>query len=83
MVLPRARSLRSRRLPRPQIGWCADMVVVRPRRIDHDFSGQAGILDVMTEHRLCRGRTADVAHANKDDAYFIFIFHNINTANAE
>ena len=59
---------------RPVIRRLADVVGMCPRRVDLDVLRESGDLDVITKYAFRRRRTADIAHADKQDRGFLFEF---------
>ena len=59
----------------------ADVIVMRPCRIDQYGIRQSRILDIMAEYRLGCGGSADVAHAHEE--HFNFCFHYIRCEDYE
>ncbi len=53
----------------------ADMVVMRACRINQEMLRHARFLNYGAEHRFRRGRTADIAHADKQHSNFLRIIH--------
>jgi len=63
------------RLARPPIRRLAQMIGMRPSRIDLDEMRQTGIHHQFPEYAMGGRRTADIAHANEENLDLRFVTH--------
>ena len=61
----------------PFIWWSARMEIVRARRVDLDPVQERSISQLLEEDSLCRGTSADVAHADKQNPEIRFVHFDL------
>jgi hypothetical protein len=66
----------------PFIGWSARMEIVRARRVDLDPVQERSISQLLEEDSLCRGTSADVAHADKQNPEIRFVHFDLRMIGA-